>query len=58
MDEQEGRLLIDTVNWKGYDYKPDVGLAIAYSDHEIFLKYYITEKYFKAEKTDIKRNGL
>jgi len=27
-------------------------LSIAYSDHEIFLKYYITENYFKAEKTD------
>jgi hypothetical protein len=29
-----------------------VALSIAYSDHEIFLKYYITENYFKAEKTD------
>ena len=52
MDEQKGRLLIDTINWKGYNYKPDVALSIAYSDHEIFLKYYITENYFKAEKTD------
>jgi hypothetical protein len=52
MDQQEGRLLIDTINWKGYDYKPDVALSIAYSDHEIFLKYYITENYFKAEKTE------
>ena len=53
LDEQKGRLLIDTINWNGYDYKPDVALSIAYSDHEIFLKYYITENYFKAEKTDI-----
>ncbi len=51
MDGQKGRLLIDTINWKGYDYKPDVALSIAYSDNEIFLKYYITEDYFKAEKT-------
>src|SRR5450759_5918984 len=51
MDRQKGRLLIDTINWKGYNYKPDVALSIAYSDHEIFLKYYITEDYFKAEKT-------
>ena len=28
-----------------------MALSIAYSDHEIFLKYYITENYFKAEKT-------
>jgi hypothetical protein len=52
LDKQEGRLLIDTINWKGYDYKPDVALAIAYSGNEIFLKYYIKESYFKAEKTD------
>ena len=52
MDELKGRLLIDTINWKGYDYKPDVAFSIAYSDNEIFLKYYITENYFKAEKTD------
>ena len=44
--------MIDTINWKGYNYKPDVALSIAYSDHEIFLKYYITENYFKAEKTE------
>ena len=52
LDKQQGRLLIDTINWKGYNYKPDVELSIAYSDTEIFLKYYITENYFKAEKTD------
>jgi hypothetical protein len=52
LDKQPGRLLIDTINWKGYNYKPDVELSIAYSDSEIFLKYYITEEYFKAEKTD------
>jgi hypothetical protein len=52
LDKQEGRLLIDTINWKGYDYRPDVALAIAYGENEIFLKYYIKESYFKAEKTD------
>jgi hypothetical protein len=52
MDEQKEKLLIETINWEGYNYKPEVALAIAYSDHEIFLKYYITENYFKAEKTE------
>ena len=52
LDEQNERLLIDTINWKEYNYKPEVALSIAYSDHEIFLKYYITENYFKAEKTE------
>ncbi len=52
MDAQKETLLIDTLNWEGYNYKPDVSLAIAYSDKEIFLKYFVTENYFKAEKTD------
>lgn len=52
LDKQTEKLQISTLNWKGYDYKPDVKLAIAYSDREIFLKYYITEDYFKAEKTE------
>jgi len=51
MDEKKDHLMIDKINWSGYEYKPDVRLAIAYGDNEIFLKYYIKEKYFKAEKT-------
>ncbi len=52
LDDQKGRLIIDTINWNEYSYKPEVALAIAYSDNEIFLKYYVTENYFKAEKTE------
>ena len=52
MDEMKERITIDTLNWKRYNYKPEVKFSIAYSDHEIFLKYYITEHYFKAEKTE------
>lgn len=42
---------IDTLNWTDFDYRPEVGFSIAYSDHEIFIKYYVKESYFKAEKT-------
>jgi hypothetical protein len=52
LDKQKGRLMIDTINWKGYNYRPDVALSIAYSNNEIFLKYFITESYLKAEKTE------
>jgi hypothetical protein len=52
MDEQEGKLSIDTINWSEYNYKPAVTVAIAYHGNEIFLKYYISENYFKAEKTE------
>lgn len=50
LDKQNARLHIDTINWKGYSYKPQVQLSIAYSENEIFLKYYIHENDFKAEK--------
>lgn len=43
---------IDVLNWNEYNYKPDVSFAIGYTDKEILLKYYINEKYFKAEKTE------
>ncbi len=52
LDDQGVTLHIDTLNWKDYSYKPQVDLSIAYSDNEIFLKYYIKENYFKAEKTE------
>jgi hypothetical protein len=42
---------IETVNWKDYGYRPEVKFNIAYSSKEIFIKYYVTEDHFKAEKT-------
>jgi hypothetical protein len=46
------RILIDTINWSEFDYRPDVSVAVAYSGREIFLKYYVTEDCFKAEKIE------
>lgn len=42
---------IRIINWKSHGYKPVVRFNIAYSDNEVFLKYYITENSVKAEKT-------
>ena len=52
LDELKGKLSVDTINWIDYSYRPDVTLAMAYNDNEIFLKYYVIENYFKAEKTE------
>jgi hypothetical protein len=41
---------IDTLNWENFKYKPEVRFNIAYSEKEIFLKYYIREDFIKAEK--------
>jgi hypothetical protein len=43
---------IDCLNWESHQYKPSVRFNIAYSEKEIFLKYYIDEEFVKAEKTE------
>jgi len=52
LDSVKDRLSVDTLNWKDYDYRPGVELALAYSDREIFIKYYVSENCFKAEMTE------
>jgi len=44
---------IDNVCWKEFSYKPEVSFKISFSPAEIFLKFYVREKYFKAEMTEI-----
>ena len=56
LDSLNDCLLIDTINWADYNYKPQVKLSIEYSDSEIFLKYYVSEEHFKAEKTESNQN--
>jgi hypothetical protein len=51
-----GKNNIEQINWKGFDYKPEVAFSIAYIPYEILLKYYVTEEYFKAEKTESNQN--
>ena len=50
------KLQINTISWEGNNYKPEAEVAIAYSDNEIFLKYYVSEHHFKAEKTETNQN--
>jgi hypothetical protein len=51
LDKLKGKQGIEEINWGDFNYKPDVRFVIGYTDNEILLKYYITEKHFKAEKT-------
>lgn len=55
MDEQI-KHDINTLNWEEFRYKPNVQFSIAYGNKEIFLKFYVMEKYFKAEKTETNQN--
>lgn len=51
LDSHGSGIPIDTLNWRDYSYRPEVRFNIAWSNREIFLKYYVREKYFRAEKT-------
>jgi hypothetical protein len=51
LDKLKEKQGIEEINWDDFNYKPDVKFSIGYTDNEILLKYYITEKHFKAEKT-------
>ena len=41
---------IALINWKNFSYKPEVRFNIAYTNEELLLKYYVKEKYIKAER--------
>jgi hypothetical protein len=52
LDNNCRKIPIESVNWVDFEYKPEVFFTIAYSRNEIFLKFYVTENHFKAEKTE------
>jgi len=41
---------INQVNWPGYEYQPKVRFNIGYGESEIYIKYYVHEKYVMAQK--------
>ena len=43
---------ISTVNWDAFSYQPEVRFRIAYGKNQIWLKYYVQEKYILAQKTE------
>jgi hypothetical protein len=47
---------IDHINWESFSYKPEAAFSIGYTEHEIMLKYYVTEDCFKAEQTESNQN--
>ena len=51
LDRLNEKHAIDEINCGEFKYRPDIKFTIGYTDNEILLKYYITEDYFKAEKT-------
>jgi len=56
LDKKCIRNTINTVNWERFPYMPDVEFAIGYTSREFLIKYFITEWFFKAEKTESTEN--
>jgi hypothetical protein len=52
LDSLDEKNPVGKINWSKFGYKPEVTFAIGYTQNEILLKYYVTEQYFKAEKTE------
>jgi hypothetical protein len=52
MDNLAEKHKINIINWQQYNYRPEVSFSVQYSDKEIYIKFYITEDYFKAEMTE------
>ena len=44
---------IETINWPGYPYKPEVKFKIAYCQDQILLKYYVNEESIRAKETRV-----
>lgn len=56
LDDLNIKVPVEEVNWKDYDYKPDVAFTIGYTENEILLKYSVTEDSFRAQKTESNQN--
>lgn len=42
---------VNVLNWKEYQYKPKVEFRIGHTGEEVWLKYYVNEKYIRAVET-------
>ena len=40
-------------SWKGFSYKPQVEFKLAYHSENLFIKYYVSEKYIRAVNANI-----
>jgi len=50
LDAIKEKIPVDEINWDDFSYKPRVKFVMAYCKSVIFLKFYVTEEHFKAEK--------
>ncbi|QGY42412.1 hypothetical protein GM418_01705 [Maribellus comscasis] len=51
LEKQTVSNFISTVNWEEFSYQPKVSFRIGHIQNEIWLKYYVVEKYILAKET-------
>ena len=49
LESETAAVLIDRINWKEYDYKPEVSFRMGYSEQILYLKFYVSEKHILAK---------
>ena len=47
---------INIASWKEFSYEPQVDFKVAYYSGNLFIKYYVNEKYIRAVNTNINGN--
>ena len=52
LDKLNTRHPVAELNWKEFDYRPEVEFSLGYTENEILLKYYVTEEWFRAVNTE------
>ncbi|NNE76359.1 MAG: hypothetical protein HKN31_04725 [Pricia sp.] len=52
LEERTDLQSIDLVNWDTFSYRPKVQFRMAHSNNAIWLKFYVTEDYILAQRTE------
>jgi hypothetical protein len=52
LDSEIVLLKIEQVNWEEFPYRPEVSVQIAYNEHDLFLRYQVSEQSVKAVVTE------
>ena len=49
LESKTAPVFIDQINWKEYDYKPEVSFRMGYAEQILYLKFYVSEKHILAK---------
>lgn len=49
LEERTAPVFIDRINWKEYDYKPEVSFRMGYAKQVLYLKFYVSEQHILAK---------